>query len=242
MIEVVYGYARVSTPKQRIERQVRNIKQAYPDAIVVTEKYTGVTTNRPAWNRLYKQIERESSADNSVTVVFDEVSRMSRNADEGMALYNDLYSRGVNLIFLKEPHINTSVYREATAISFELTGNEVADEFIKTTNRVMMILARKQIELAFDSAQKEIDYLHKRTSEGVRQAQLKGKQVGREKGAKIETKKAIIAKNTIQKLAKDFGGINTDLEVMAIAGVSRNTYYKYKRELQQSRYACEREE
>jgi len=38
---VIYGYARISTAKQSIERQIRNIKQAYPQAMIFTEAFTG---------------------------------------------------------------------------------------------------------------------------------------------------------------------------------------------------------
>ena len=37
----VYGYCRISTPQQNIERQVRNIAAAYPAAHIVREVYTG---------------------------------------------------------------------------------------------------------------------------------------------------------------------------------------------------------
>ena len=37
----VYGYARISTNKQNIERQIRNIKAAFPEAVIVKEAYTG---------------------------------------------------------------------------------------------------------------------------------------------------------------------------------------------------------
>ena len=37
----VYGYCRISTFKQSMERQIRNIKLAYPDAVIVKETYTG---------------------------------------------------------------------------------------------------------------------------------------------------------------------------------------------------------
>ena len=40
------------------------------------------------------------------TIIFDSVSRMSRNAKGGFAFYEQLYSKGVELVFLKEPHIN----------------------------------------------------------------------------------------------------------------------------------------
>ena len=33
----VYGYCRISTSKQSMERQIRNIKLAYPDAVIVKE-------------------------------------------------------------------------------------------------------------------------------------------------------------------------------------------------------------
>ncbi len=35
-----YGYCRTSKPKQSIERQIRNIKAAYPDAVIVQEVFT----------------------------------------------------------------------------------------------------------------------------------------------------------------------------------------------------------
>lgn len=37
----VYRYCRISTFKQSMERQIRNIKLAYPDAVIVKETYTG---------------------------------------------------------------------------------------------------------------------------------------------------------------------------------------------------------
>ena len=37
----IYGYARISTPKQNIERQVRNIRSQYPEAVIIKEVFTG---------------------------------------------------------------------------------------------------------------------------------------------------------------------------------------------------------
>lgn len=36
-----YGYARISTPKQNIDRQVRNILAAHPQAHIIKEVFTG---------------------------------------------------------------------------------------------------------------------------------------------------------------------------------------------------------
>ena len=37
---MIYGYARISTKKQNIERQIRNIKASYPEVVIVQEVYT----------------------------------------------------------------------------------------------------------------------------------------------------------------------------------------------------------
>ena len=231
---IIYGVARISTPKQNIKRQVENIKAKYPEAVIIEETYTGTTTDRPAWNKLKAKVKAGD------TIVFDEVSRMSRNAAEGFSLYEELFLKGVNLVFLKEPHINTSVYRGAMErhISIEAnTGRKAIDKYVsgqgKLLNDLLLDLAREQIELAFESAQQEVDYLHKRTAEGVRRAMAEGKQVGRKQGASITTKKSIAAKEAIRKHAKAFGGTLSDNEVQKLAGISRNSYYKYKAELKQ---------
>ena len=225
---MIYGYARISRPTQSIDRQIRNIQEYCEAAHIYKESYTGTTQDRPEWIKLQKKIKPHD------TIIFDSVSRMSRNADEGFNEYQALYDMGVNLVFLKEPHINTNTFRTALNQQISFTGNEIADEYIKATNNVLMILARQQIKLAFDQAQKEVDDLHKRTTEGIQTAKQKGKQVGRPKGAEITTKKSIEAKRIIERHSIDFGGLLTDKEVIQMIGnISRNTYYKYKKEIRE---------
>lgn len=225
----VYGYARISTYKQNIERQISNILRQDSNAVIIKETYTGTTAERPAWQKLLRNVKAGD------TIIFDEVSRMSRNAAEGFEAYTELYQKGVELVFIKEPHINTSVYRKAVETKIEGVGDEIADTLIEAINKVIRIVQRKQIEAAFDTAQKEVDYLHKRTSEGVKRAQAEGKTVGRKEGSKIETKKAAEQKKIILKHSKDFGGSLNDTECIKQTGLSRNTFYKYKRELKEGR-------
>lgn len=225
----VYGYCRISTKKQSIDRQIRNVQAEYPDAHIVQEAYTGTSVNRPEWNRLYKAL---NSGD---TVVFDSVSRMSRNAEEGFALYEELYTNGVELIFLKEHHIDTATYKKALSGSIAMTGTNV-DYILKGVNEYLLALAKEQIRLAFAQAEKEVTDLHQRTKEGLVTASLNGKQIGREKGQGFETKKAQESKEIIVRHSKDFGGHLTDHEVIKLTGLSRNTYYKYKRELNAQRH------
>lgn len=222
---MIYGYCRISKKQQNIERQERNIKSAYPDAVIIKEAFTGTKINRPEWNKLFKGV-REGD-----TIVFDSVSRMSRNAEEGIGVYFDLYNKGVKLCFLKEPHINTEVYRESASQSIDLTGNEIADAYIQTTNKVLKMIAERQIKLAFSQSEKEVSDLHQRTKEGIATAKLNGKQIGRAEGSKVVTKKSIEAKKQIKKYSADFEGTLNDIDCMKLIGVSRNTYYKYKGEL-----------
>ena len=195
-----YGYCRISTKQQSIDRQVRNIKAVYPDAIIVTESYSGTTLNRPEWKKLYNKLKSND------VVVYDSVSRMSRDADEGVDLYMELYNKGIELEFLKESHINTEVYKSTIAQTIGTTGNDIADIYIEATNKVIRLLAEKQIRLAFEQAEKEVEDLHQRTREGIETARLNGKQIGQKQGAKLVTKKSVEAKKLIRKHNKTFGG------------------------------------
>lgn len=229
----VYGYARISRKQQSIDRQVRNIKEAYPSALIVQEAFTGTKIEgRKEFEKLLKLVKPGD------LIVFDSVSRMSRNADEGFTLYQTLLQKGIDLVFLKEPHINTAVYRETAEKQIEAiqTGDAAADELMAAItagiNRYMLRLAERQIQLAFDQAQKEVDDLHARTREGIETARLAGKQIGGVPGKKLNIKKAAPAKQLILKHSRDFGGTLSDEECMKLIGIARNTYYKYKRELQ----------
>lgn len=223
-----YGYARISRSKQSIERQIRNIKASYPDATIVQEAYTGTTLDRREWNKLYDTV---GAGD---TIVFDSVSRMSRSADEGFEAYEELFNRGVELVFLKEPHINTAVFKTALEKSVPMTGTSV-DYILEGVNKYLLALAREQIIIAFNQAEKEVEDLHQRTREGIETARLNGKQIGQKRGVKLTTKKSIAAKAVIREHAKEFGGSLNDSEVMKLTGLARNTYYKYKGELRGSK-------
>lgn len=220
----VYGYCRISTKQQSIDRQIRNIKAEYDNAVIITEVYTGTKQDRPEWNKLYKKAKAGD------TIVFDSVSRMSRDAAEGFRLYEELYNKGIELVFLKEPHISTSTYKKALQNNVTLTGTNV-DYIPEGVNKYLMALAKEQIRLAFEQSEKEVQDLHQRTKEGIETARLNGKQIGQKQGAKLTTKKSIEAKKQIQKYSKDFGGTLSDADCMKLTGLARNTFYKYKREM-----------
>jgi DNA invertase Pin-like site-specific DNA recombinase len=165
----IYGYCRISTSKQNIDRQIRNIREAFPAADIRQEIYTGTKIlNRPEWNKLLKKIKAGD------TIVFDSVSRMSRNADEGFATYMELYNNNINLVFLKEQTINTDSYRSLADGQIKLSistndtdADELVNDILSVVSKYISKLAEKQIRLAFEQSQKEVDDLHQRTKEGI---------------------------------------------------------------------------
>ena len=157
----IYGYARISTKKQSLQRQINNIEAYNKDAIIYEEEFTGrKVEGRKEFQKLLKKVKAND------TIIFDSVSRMSRNADEGIKLYMDLFDRGVNLIFLNEMHINTDTYKNALGNGIQLTGTDV-DDILEGVNKYMKKLATNQIRIAFEQSQKEVDDLSIRTSKGI---------------------------------------------------------------------------
>ena len=228
---MIYAYCRVSTQHQKLARQITNITAIYPNATIIKEFYTGTKQDRPSWNKLMSQIK---SGD---TIVFDSVSRMSRNAEEGFKDYKMLYETDIHLIFLNEPLINTSVFDSTknNLLNIDIkTGNTAVDTFFKGNleliNNFMMALAEEQIRAAFDQAEKEVTDLHSRISQGIREAKKNGTKIGLAKGTKLTTKKSLECKAIIRKHSKDFGGSLEDPDVIKLCGCSRNSYYKYKKE------------
>ncbi len=221
----IYGYCRVSTSTQNIERQIRNIKAAYPDAIIVEEFFTGTNyQGRVEFVKLLNKVEKGDS------IIFDSVSRMSRNAEQGFELYQQLFKKGIKLVFLKEAYVNTEVYANAVNNKIDYIGDKV-DFILEGVNKYLMEVAKTQIKIAFEQSEKEVLDLHQRTKEGIETARLNGKQIGQKKGNKLNIKKKAPALENIKKYSKDFNGSLNDTDCIKLVGISRSTFYSYKKEL-----------
>lgn len=226
MEKTVYGYCRISRRGQNLERQERNIKAAYPEAVLRTEIFTGRTEERPEWQKLLRAVKEGD------VIVFDSVSRMSRNAEEGFRTYRELFGRGISLVFLKEPMISTETYRKALQASVPMTGTAV-DAILEGLNKYLLLLAEEQIRLAFQQSEKEVQDLRQRTREGIVTAKLNGRQPGRRAGQRVITEKSVRIRKAILGKSRDFGGTYADADLIKILGVNRSTFYKYKRQIRE---------
>lgn len=204
---MTYGYARVSTKNQKLERQIENITREYPDAILMTEKFTGTTTDRPEWNKLMKKVRAND------TIIFDSVSRMSRNKSDGVEDYFDLFDKGVELVFLKEPHINTSVYRLLIA---------------SKTNTSSF---KAQVDKEFEFAEKECYDIRSRVHEGMMINNAGEKISKARQGKKFPRKSTAHKKRLIAHYSRDFEGTLIDKDVMKLIDCPIATYYRLKKEL-----------
>ena len=220
----IYGYCRVSTKKQSLERQIRNIRNAYPTAIIVTEQYTGTKISRPQFDKLICRLCPKD------LLVVDSLSRFSRTAEEGFKLYEELFHKGIDIAFLKEPQIDTQVFKQARERAVPMTGTAV-DLILEGVNKYLLELAKQQIIASFKVAESEVLSLKQRTKEGLLSARLRGVVLGARKGSHTERRISKTSKEIIRKHSKTFGGTLSDVECMKMCGVSKKTYYKYKKEL-----------
>jgi len=242
---MLYGYVRTSTKHQSPERQRQNILEYINGEEIkfFSEIYTGKTQDRPEWKKLLQRLKPGDR------VIFDEISRMSRNAREGFDDYQRLYNQGIELIFIKENHCSTTTYRETLNRQIEAykTQEGAIGKFIEklqeALNDYTLELAKEQIIKAFEHGERELKLLSERTKEGMRTAEDKRKQEiletgkssrrppGRRPGSIIETEKERRSKSLIKEHAKEFGGSLKDKDLITLCGISRGAYYRYKKEL-----------
>lgn len=229
MANKIYSYIRVSTAKQSLERQRKNIN-AYlkgESSIQFADEYTGTTMHRPHFAELCKAVDKDVNNGDTVTIIFDSVSRMSRNAAEGIEQYFKWLNMGVSLVFLNEHYIDTDTYRAAEKSSIPETGNEIADIYINATNQVLMILARKQIEIAFAQSEKEVADLKTRTKQGMATKGAADKISAARTGKTFVTAAELKIKIAALKKLKVFGGALNQSEFAASQKVTRMTIYRY---------------
>lgn len=238
-IEEIIGIARKSRPTQNLERQIRNITSKYPTARIIKITCSGAKViGYKDFENVIKEV-KENKRNKKYKLVFDSASRMSRDSEGGCKLYEELFNHNVTIEFLKEPHINTDIFRNTLNNQIELqakTGNEATDKLINTViealNDFTIAIAKEQIKKVFDEAETELKNIHQRTSEGLLTAKLNNKRVGIPKGTKLTTKKSIEAKKVMLEHWKFFGkGTLNSTETMKLAGIDKNTFYKYRDEL-----------
>ena len=149
-----YGYARVSTREQNVNRQLDALR-AFPvdEAHIYIDHYTGADFERPAYRRMLKRLRRGD------TLVVKSIDRFGRNYTEILNQWRALtQERKVAMVVLDMPLLDTRVAHG------DLTGTFIADIVLQLLSYI---------------AQVERENIHQRQAEGIAAARARGTRFGR---------------------------------------------------------------
>lgn len=212
-----YSYMRISTDteRQNFGRQEKALKKYAEEQNIeyliefAEEKSAKNFTDRKQFNKLDKLLQ------NGDTVVFKDLSRFTREAENGYIKYMEWLARGVNIVFLDNPTISSDYIRQMmnTAESQDLVTKTAMEGIIK----LLLI-----VEL--DRAEQQRRYISKAIKDGIA-ASSKGS--GRKKGSLDKMTDEL--KHDLQLYMSD--RTITQKSVMEKHGISRNTLKKYVKTL-----------
>jgi DNA invertase Pin-like site-specific DNA recombinase len=111
----VYGYARVSSNEQHLDRQIEVLtKYGVEDRFIITDKISGKDFSRPGYQVLKNQLLRSGD-----TLVIKELDRLGRNYEQIKNEWNDLRQMGIDIVVLDMPIASIFQYNRHRRTSFD---------------------------------------------------------------------------------------------------------------------------
>ena len=149
----IYGYVRVSTKEQNLDRQLLAMHEfGVPDKQIYRDKQSGKDFERPAYRRLLKKLKPGD------TLVIKSIDRLGRNYDEILEQWRIITKdKGAAVVVLDMPLLDTRQGRD-------LTGTLIADIVLQLLSYV---------------AQTEREFIRQRQAEGIAAAKARGEHLGR---------------------------------------------------------------
>nr|CDL65953.1 unnamed protein product [uncultured bacterium] len=212
----VYYYQRISTKessdKQSFQRQDKSLKAyakanglSYSERYVYKDDISGSTFNRKEW------LELEGNLNTGDTIVFKEISRFTRQAEQGYDKYMELLEKGINLVFIDNPTVSSDYIKQLMSVAEQQ--QLVAKTALKNTIQLLLI-----VEL--DRVQQEREIISKRIKQGIQASdKVQGRKVGQLDKMSNELE------NDIIEFINDRSIKQVDL--MNKHNISRNTLKKY---------------
>ena len=211
----VYSYMRISTEEERglqkFTRQESALQKYARDnnieyTLEFKEDKSGKNfTDRKEWKKL------ESIVQSGDTIVFKDICRFTRQAEQGYSKYMELLNKGVEMIFIENQTVSTPYIKQLLNVAKQQ--NLVAKTSLESTVKLLLI-----VEL--DRAEQERKTTVQRIKDGIKASDKKsGRPVG--KLDKISDE----LKADIQLFLKDRTIKQVDL--MNKYHISRNTLKKY---------------
>ena len=217
-----YFYMRISTKetsdKQSFQRQYKALEKyasennlRFNERTIFKDDVSGATFERQDWKELEENLNKGD------TIVFKEISRFTREAEQGYEKYMELMNNGINLIFLDNPTVSTDYIKQLTDIAN--SQQLVAKTALEGTIKLLLI-----VEL--DRVQQERETIVKRIKQGI---EASDKKSGRKQGSLDKMSDDL--KDDIKKFLNDRSIKQIDL--MKKHNISRNTLKKYIKVIQE---------
>lgn len=215
MAKNYFGYMRISTKEERqkqsfIRQEVALFNYSQENNFeyisIFSEDVSGKSfEDRKQWQRLERLVH-----DGDI-IVFKDISRFTRETENGYNKYMELFDRGVELIFLDNPTVSTPYIRQMLKIANEQ--NLIAKITLESTVKLLLM-----VEL--DRVEQERLITIKRIKDGIKASKNKS---GRKTGQ--------LDKMT-DELEVDINKYLTDraikqVDLMDKYNISRNTLKKY---------------
>lgn len=211
-----YFYLRISTKessdKQSFQRQYKALEKyasendlRFNERTIFKDDISGATFDRPDWKELEENL-REGD-----TVVFKEISRFTRQADEGFNKYMELMEKGVNLIFLDNPTVSSDYIKQLM---------DVAESQQRVTKKALQNTIELLLIVELDRVEQERKIIVKRITDGIEASKKKS---GRKHGQLDKMNDEL--KKDIELFLSDRSIKQVDL--MNKHNISRNTLKKY---------------
>lgn len=151
----IFGYARVSSTEQNLDRQLLELKKYVPEENIVVDKQSGKTLLRPGYQALKGALGLRSGD----TLYITSLDRLSRNKEDIKGELNWFHNQGIRLMILD---------LQTTLIQVP----EGQEWIVDMVNSII-------IEVLSSIAQQEREMIRKRQREGIDAAREKGKHLGR---------------------------------------------------------------
>lgn len=167
MSENLYGYVRVSSKEQNLDRQILALREfGIPENLIFQEKQSGKDFERPVYKRLVKKLKPGD------TLVIKSIDRLGRNYDEILEQWRIITKeKRADIVVLDMPLLDTRQGRD-------LTGTLIADIVLQLLSYI---------------AQTEREFIRQRQAEGIAAAKARGVQFGRHPREKPGNYKAVLA-------------------------------------------------
>ena len=211
----IYSYMRISTKeergKQRFSRQEAALEKYAKDngieyLLEFREDESGKSfTNRKQWNKLEQLLQKGD------TIVFKDISRFTREAENGYQKYMELLEKGVELVFIDNQTVSTSYIKQLLNVASKQ--NLVAKTSLESTVKLLLIVELDRVE------QERMIFI-KRVKDGIAASDKKsGRKVGNLDKMTPELEADIKEFMTNRSIKQ--------IDLMNKHNISRNTLKKY---------------